>query len=270
MKFKIKFLSLLSLLMIQGTVVSRIKKYKLKKILIDPGHGGKDYGCRSNGINEKDVALSVSLKLGQKIKAAYNNDVEIIYTRKKDIFRSLKERLDKIRKYKPDLVISIHCNGSKNKKVKGFEVYVRGKEAYWPTFKMKANLDYYSLRAVERENRVILMEENYKEKYKEFNNNSIYSKIAAQNYNNAYLKNSIKLASMMVEEVKSKNIKSPRGVLRDGFIILAKSPFAAVLVELNYLSNAKTAKYLNTEEGKNKYVSSLFHAIKKYKEEIEK
>ncbi len=267
MNIKIKILCFLSLFMIQGTIVSRIKTYKLQKILIDPGHGGRDYGCRSNGINEKDIALSISLKLGQKIKSIFPN-IEIIYTRTRDVSTGLKERLDMIRKHKPGLAISIHCNASRDQKASGFEVYVRGKEAYWPTFKIMANLDYYNLRAVERENRVILMEKNYKEKYKEFNNKSIYSKIAAKNYNNAYFENSIRIAEMMSKYIKSKNIKS-RGILRGGFIILARAPNTMVFVELGFLTNSKEAKFLNSEKGQSEYVDALFKAIKEYKEQVE-
>lgn len=271
MNLKIKVLSLLSLFLIGATMVTRIKEYKLTKIVIDPGHGGRDSGCCGNGCKEKDIALEVALKLGDKIKNTFPN-IQVIYTRSKDISLGLRERLDIIRKCKPGLTISIHCNGSKDKNVSGFEIYFRGKEAYWPTFKIKANLDYYSLKAVERENRVILMEKNYKEKYKEFKNNSIYSKIAAQNYNNAYLKNSIKFANKIVQKLKSKCIKCRGlGVFEGNFIMLCKASFTTiVLTELGYLTNPKEAKFLVSKEGQNTYVDCLFKAIKEYKEELEK
>ena len=99
----------------------------IKKVVIDPGHGGKDPGAVS--INkrhrEKDITLSVSLMLGKLIKESYP-DVEIIYTRSADIFIPLDKRSDIANKEKADLFISIHVNSARARAASGTETFVMG------------------------------------------------------------------------------------------------------------------------------------------------
>ncbi|CAM3813505.1 MULTISPECIES: N-acetylmuramoyl-L-alanine amidase [Paenibacillus] len=81
----------------------------MKKVWIDPGHGGKDPGASGNGLQEKDIALTVSLGVKQRLEADYEG-VQVQLTRSTDIFLELKERTDAANKAGADLLVSIHCN----------------------------------------------------------------------------------------------------------------------------------------------------------------
>ena len=89
----------------------------LRTVVIDPGHGGKDPGAlgKTRKTDEKHIVLSVSKKLGDKIKAAYP-DVNVVYTRSTDVFVELKERANIAKRNKADLFISVHCNSAANTK----------------------------------------------------------------------------------------------------------------------------------------------------------
>ena len=128
---------------------------KIKTIVIDPGHGGKDpgtMGTKRYSTYEKDIALDISLKLGFYLEK-YFPDVEVIYTRKTDVFLELWERTDIANKRNADLFISIHCDGFKNSSASGASVFVMGMS------KLKANMD-----VAIRENSVMYLEDNFMEK----------------------------------------------------------------------------------------------------------
>lgn len=81
----------------------------MKKVWIDPGHGGKDPGAVGNGLREKDIALTVSLGVKRRLEAEYEG-VQVQLSRTTDIFLELKERTDAANKAGADLLVSIHCN----------------------------------------------------------------------------------------------------------------------------------------------------------------
>ena len=81
----------------------------MKTIVIDPGHGGKDSGCLGASAQEKHVALAIGLKLGKFIEENFE-DVEVIYTRKTDVFIELHERAKIANRADADLFICIHAN----------------------------------------------------------------------------------------------------------------------------------------------------------------
>ncbi|MEM8968270.1 MAG: N-acetylmuramoyl-L-alanine amidase, partial [Bacteroidota bacterium] len=161
-----------------------VKQYQVKKIVIDAGHGGKDQGTHGVFSEEKDVALSVAKKLGD-IFNKYLPDVEVIYTRADDKFIPLEGRADIANENGADLFISIHANAmpAGNEYVHGTETYVMG------THKVEDNLN-----VARRENSVILMEEDFEERYEGYDPNAPESHILFALYQNAYLGNSLVLA----------------------------------------------------------------------------
>src|SRR3989339_804197 len=156
-------LATISLLLICSSLQGQERaSFQLRKVVIDPGHGGKDPGTISpdGKVFEKNITLSVSLKLGQLIKDNYP-DVEVIYTRKTDIFIPLNERSRIANKHKADLFISIHVNGVISRTPSGFETFVMGID------KTNSNFEVTML-----ENSVIMLEgDDYSTKYEGFNLN---------------------------------------------------------------------------------------------------
>ena len=131
-------------------------EFKLRRVVIDAGHGGKDPGTIGKSSREKDVVLSLALQVGNYIKENLP-DVEVIYTRKTDVFIELKERANIANRNRADLFVSIHCNATRTSSVHGTETFVMGSKNFG------ANFDI-----VKRENAVILLEDNYEENYEGF------------------------------------------------------------------------------------------------------
>jgi len=231
---------------------------ELKTVVIDAGHGGKDPGAIGySGVKEKDVALDVSLKVGNMIKEKYPN-VKVIYTRSTDVFIGLGDRGKIANKAGADLFISIHCNAVKDKSPKGTETFVLG------LHKSDAALE-----VAKRENASMLMEEDYKTKYEDFDPNDPDAYIGLSLRQNVYLEQSLKLAKYVQDEFTYKLKRENRGVKQAGLMVLWTTTMPSVLVELGFLSNPEEEKYLDSKEGQQKLSQSIFNAFEKYKSELE-
>jgi N-acetylmuramoyl-L-alanine amidase len=232
------------------------KKYRIRTIVLDAGHGGKDPGTHGKKTKEKDVVLSVVLKLGELLKAKYP-DVKIIYTRKTDNFIELNERSDIANRNNADLFISIHCNSG--------PAHVCGSE----TYAMGLHTSEGNLRVAKRENAVILKEENYLRKYGGFDPNSPLAHIFFANIQNVYLDRSLSFAQKIEQQFENQEGKNSRGVKQAGFIVLWKTAMPAVLIELGYLTHSKEEKTLRSEEGQEMAAKGILKAIAKYKGSLE-
>lgn len=231
---------------------------ELKTVVIDAGHGGKDPGAIGySGVNEKDVALDVSLKVGDMIKAKYPN-VKVVYTRSTDVFIGLAERGKIANKVGADLFISIHCNSVKDNRPKGTETFVLG------LHKSDAALE-----VAKRENSSMLMEEDYQAKYEDFDPNDPDAYIGLSLRQNVYLEQSLKLAKYVQDEFTYKLKRENRGVKQAGLMVLWTTTMPAVLVELGFISNPEEEKYLKSKDGQQKLSQSIFNAFEKYKLELE-
>ena len=155
------------------------KKFKL---VIDAGHGGEDPGCPGKKSKEKTVTLNVALKLGKLISDNYD-DVQVIYTRKTDVFVEVYKRAVIANNNHADLFVSIHCNGAENKSAHGVETWVMGLE------KSGANME-----VAKRENAAILKEKNFENNYEGFNPNSPEANVIFSLHTSAYMNHSIMLA----------------------------------------------------------------------------
>ena len=181
---------------------------KLKKVVIDAGHGGHDSGCHGSSAYEKHVALAVSLKLGKLIEQ-YFPDVEVVYTRKTDVFVELHRRAQIANENQADLFICIHCN-SGPKTAYGAETFVMG------LHKTDDNLN-----VARRENAVILQEDNYEKKYDGFDPNSPEAHIIFSLYQNAYLFQSLFFAEKLQQQFKQNAKRHDRGSKQAGFLVLS-------------------------------------------------
>ncbi len=251
----IKFLKII-LFLLFCVQISTAQTGKIKTIVLDAGHGGKDPGTHKSELKEKKIALNITLKLGKKIEENMP-DIKVIYTRKTDTFIPLHERAAIANKNKADLFICIHVNSNPSSKLRGSETYVMG------LHKSQENLELAM-----RENEVILMEDNYKKNYKGYDLSSPMANIMLSNYQNAFMKESLALASF-VEKQMSKIGHQSRGVKQAGFQVLWQIAMPGIYVETGYLTNSKDKKILSTDTGQEKIADAIYKAIKAYKKQKE-
>ena len=233
------------------------KSKGLSVVVIDPGHGGKDPGAVGKTAKEKDIVLSVALKLGNLIKKNYPN-VKVLYTRDKDVFVELSERANVANRNNADLFISIHVNSvDGNTSSHGTETFVMG------LHKNDANLA-----VAKRENSVILQEDNYSSKYDGFDPNDPESNIIFSLFQNAYSDQSLLLAASIEDEFKTLK-RYDRGVKQAGFLVLWKTAMPSILTELGFISNPEEEKYLKSDAGQTELAISIYNAFAKYKSQYD-
>ena len=233
---------------------------KIRTIVIDPGHGGKDsgtMGTKRYTQYEKHIALDISLKLGNYIKEAFPK-IEIIYTRKTDVFLELRERTELANEKNADLFISVHCDGFTNPNPSGASVFVMGMS------KLKANMD-----VAMRENSVMYLEDNFKEKYDGFDPKSPESYIVFSLMQNTFLDQSISIAEKIEDEFANRAKRKSRGVKQAPFYVISRVNMPSILIEAGFLTNPKEEDFLNTELGKDHIASAIFRGFRRYKESVD-
>lgn len=226
-------------------------------MVIDAGHGGHDSGTRGKKTLEKDVALKIALKLGNHIQKNIPG-VKVIYTRKDDRYIALDERANIANKNKADLFICIHANSIPGGKAYGTETYVMG------LHKDQSNFD-----VAKRENSVILMDENYEERYEGFDPNSPESYILFSLTQSAYQESSLLFAQKIEDQFKRRVGRVSRGVKQAGFMVLWRTTMPSVLIETGFLSHSNEEQFLAGETGQELIASGIYRAFKEYKNEVE-
>ena len=224
-------------------------------VVLDAGHGGKDPGEAAKKYYEKDIALSVVLKLGKKLEAL--EDVDVVYTRKTDVFLDLKERGRIANEADADLFLSIHCNAF-HTQAYGTETYVLGLHAN------KQNFEVAKL-----ENSVIFLEDNYEEKYEGFDPNSPEAVIGMTLMQEEFLDQSLSLASNIQTNFRDDLKRKDRGVKQAGFVVLHQTYMPSVLIETGFITNTDEGAFLNSNSGQDKVSGAIFTAIKAYKKNID-
>jgi N-acetylmuramoyl-L-alanine amidase len=230
---------------------------RIQKVVIDAGHGGKDPGALGSHSMEKDIVLTVALKAGQAIAEQFN-DVEVIYTRKEDVFVELHKRAQIANESGADVFISIHCNSNKSSRPYGSETYVMG------LHKTEENLD-----VAKTENAAIFYEEDYKTQYQGFNPNSDEDYITLSMFQTASIEQSIDLSSKVQDQFENHVGRKNRGVKQAGFWVLYKTTMPGILIELGFLSHPEEEKYLLSEKGQQKLAEAISQAFSKFKKEYE-
>ncbi|KXK19429.1 MAG: cell wall hydrolase/autolysin [Candidatus Parvibacillus calidus] len=233
------------------------RQYKIRTIVLDAGHGGKDGGCLGKDSREKNLTLEYVLALGAKIEKAYP-DINVIYTRKTDEFIELHERANIANRAKADLFISIHCNWNPNSNPYGTETYVLG------LHRAKDNLE-----VAKRENSSIFLENDYQKNYDGFDPNSPEGNILLSMSQNAHLTQSISIAEKIEHEFENTSGRKSRGVRQAGFLVLRATSMPAILIETGFLSNVNEESYMTSSKGKKEIVDNIFRGFERYKSNVE-
>lgn len=225
------------------------------KVTLDAGHGDHDYGATYNGHVEKNINLALVLKVGRLLEQ--NSQIDVIYTRKTDVFIDLIERADIANRADSNIFVSIHCNANKNTAADGTETYVMGMS------KVASNLE-----AAKKENSVITLEKDYKQKYEGFDPNSPETMIGMTLMAEEYLDNSISLASKVEDEFASLGKKIRQGGVKQApFMVLHKAYMPRILIETGFISNPTEGNALDSEDGQNEIAKAIATAIISYKRE---
>jgi N-acetylmuramoyl-L-alanine amidase len=220
-------------------------------VVLDAGHGGNDPGNRGNGYYEKDIALNIILEVGKELEK--DSKIKVIYTRKTDVFVTLRGRAEIANNADADLFVSVHCN-SHNSSAEGTETFVLGLHANQRNFEV-----------AKRENEVIFLEEDYKSHYDGFDPNSPESFMAMTLMQEDYLDQSTQLAKFVQDNFTHKLKRNNRGVKQAGFWVLHNTYMPSVLIETGFLTNKSEGTYLNSNKGQNEMSSSIYNAIIDYK-----
>ena len=249
-KFKLQFSLLL-------TIVSFVSygQSNLFKVTLDAGHGDHDFGAVYSGRVEKNINLAIVLKVGRLLEQ--NPKIDVIYTRKTDVFIDLIERANIANRADANIFVSVHCNANKNTAADGTETYVMGMS------KVASNLE-----AAKKENSVITLEKDYKQKYEGFDPNSPETMIGMTLMQEEYLENSISLASKIEDGFAALGKKIRHGGVKQApFMVLHKAYMPRVLIETGFISNPDEGNDLNSEEGQNEIARAIANAIISYKNE---
>ena len=227
----------------------------LFRVTLDAGHGAHDFGAVYSGRVEKNINLALVLKVGKILEQ--NPKIDVIYTRKTDVFIDLIERANIANRADSNIFVSIHCNANKNTAASGTETYVMGMS------KLASNLE-----AAKKENSVISLEKDYKQKYEGFDPNSPETMLGMTIMQEEYLDNSISLASKIEDRFADlgKEIRHG-GVKQAPFMVLHKAYMPRVLIETGFISNPTEGNLLNSEEGQNEIAQAIADAIISYKRE---
>jgi N-acetylmuramoyl-L-alanine amidase len=221
----------------------------IKRVVIDAGHGGSDPGAIGpRGLKEKNVVLAIAKNLGKVLKEKYQ--LEVFYTRTRDVFVSLEERTAVANSKKADLFISIHANASRHRKTKGIETYFLN----WTN-------DNESNRVAARENSI-----SYKKMKKvQGELQMILKDLERDNKKDESMKLAANVQSSMVNTLKL-NYGSvvDLGVKHALFYVLVGAKMQSILIETSFISNYAEEKRLSDKQYRAKLTEGIARGINKY------
>ena len=231
-----------------GFSIARQLGLSVSRIVIDPGHGGHDPGTMAKGLNEADLTLDVALRLEKLLQK--DPGVEVVLTRRTDVFIPLEERTAIANRHGADLFLSIHANSSKNADANGIETF------------------YLSF-ASSPDAEAVAARENSASEREMHQLPDIIKAIALNNK----LDESRDLASMVQESLvgslkkTNKDVRS-RGVKKAPFVVLIGAQMPSVLAEISFLTNKQELQLLKTAAYKDRIAKSLYDAVVKYRRSL--
>ena len=251
-----------ALLFLTGILILSINTLEAQqkfKVVLDAGHGGTDpgnLGITGHNYYEKDIVLNIALEVGKLLQK--EKDIEVIYTRKDDTFIELDLRGEIAQKSKANLFISIHCDAFNSPYAFGAGTFVLGLHENDRNFEI-----------AKKENSVILMEDNYKEKYAGFDPNSPESVIGLTLMQEEYLDQSLMIASMIQNNFVKDLNRNDRLVKQAGFLVLRNTFMPSVLIETGFLTNKNEGAYLNSKKGQQEMAMAIYKGIISYKKQYD-
>ncbi|PQJ09187.1 N-acetylmuramoyl-L-alanine amidase [Flavipsychrobacter stenotrophus] len=277
----ITFISVLTLLQ---PVLLHAKGKKVNKIVVDAGHGGKDYGAQGGFSYEKDVTLGVALKLGKILSDSLKN-LQVIYTRTTDAYPTLVERHEIANKAQADLFIAVHANSTPytyTRKLVGYKTIKRHhKSVKQPIYQSTRHHETSRMGVETYVLGLHRMGQLGGEVQDEFtggdstssngllNANDPQTAIIVAQYTQAFLSRSVRLGTKIQEQFSNQG-RGDLGVKQKGLEVLAGSAMPGVLVEIGFINNPQEEAYLNSEKGQTEVAMAIYKGIKAYKSEIEK
>lgn len=234
----------------------------LRTVVIDPGHGGKDPGAVSKDgkTQEKKLTLEISNLLKAKIEAL-NPGVSVYMTREEDdVFVPLIDRAKFATGKGAGFFISVHINSNAKAAPNGYSIHLLGPST-------DKNKDTYAMNmdVVQRENSVILLEEDYSTTYQGFDPKDPESDIFLHLMTNAYREQSLLFAQLVDEKLAGGPIKKSNGILQNNFAVLRLASMPAVLLELGFISNATDLETLRSAKSLDRIAQRLAEAFTEYR-----
>jgi N-acetylmuramoyl-L-alanine amidase len=217
----------------------------VKKIVIDPGHGGKDPGAIAFGLKEKDIVLNIAKKLVPVLEKELN--CEVLLTRDQDVFISLEERTAIANSQNADLFVSLHINAHPSSKVRGLETYY-----------LNLTTDAEAMRVAARENATSTHQM------------SDLQGILSDIMKNSKVRESSRLAQQVHNSILTKarnngfsNIKN-LGVKQAPFYVLIGAEMPAILIEIAFISNEEDVKNLQNVNFITMLTQEIAYGIRTY------
>ena len=227
---------------------------QVRTVVIDAGHGGKDpgnLGTRRYKKTEKDVSLSVALKVEQYIKQRFPG-IKVVMTRRDDSYPTLHERTVIANRAQGDVFISIHCDAAENRSAYGSSTYVMGKDHDDEN------------RVAMRENSVILQEDN-QDVYEGFDPTKPESYIMLTMFQYAFIQQSVELAQTVQNAFRNDVGRKDRGVKQQPLYVTSRTAMPAILIELGFLTNSAEEDYLMTDDGQDQMAQAIARSFAQYK-----
>ncbi|MBP7867589.1 MAG: N-acetylmuramoyl-L-alanine amidase [Acidobacteria bacterium] len=230
---------------IDVATLSRVMRLKIGKIVIDPGHGGKDTGSIGyDGLLEKDVVLAIARELKRQIEATL--EIEVVLTRDADVFIPLEQRTARVNTEKADLFISLHANASRDRKVGGLETFFLGFSRDRAALMLAAYENATTEKGLGDLSDVIRKITQY-EKMKE-------SRLFARKMHHHLCK------ALRPLDPAARD----RGVKTAPFVVLIGTNVPSVLLEIGFISNQKEAAFISDPANQAKVSAAIVEGIRDY------
>ncbi|GAA3982796.1 N-acetylmuramoyl-L-alanine amidase family protein [Mucilaginibacter dorajii] len=256
--------------------------FKIKTIIVDPGHGGKptgtghfSHGASGSFSQERNVTLAIALKLQKAIEKDMPG-VNAVLTRTTEDDVSFERRAEIANENKGNIFVSIHCNSLSDRRVRE-QVGTKHHKAVYRTVTVPDRsgrgvlLLIYGLHRSKEEEKTIVHNQVEEDSGMDagLDPDDPITVILTNEYKRKFRQQSIKLATLINNEFTETDGRQSEGLREQGIYVLCHTAMPSVLVETGYINNPKDEEYLNSEDGQNEIVSSIVRALLNYKSAVE-